>query len=172
MSTIIFLFVMNMVSEPLVTSQAPQGIISFELAKTSERSTAILNSWDSTQKLIAAFSLGLDYVFILIYSITLSLGCVWTSSILSAKRPALAMLGIFIAWLQWVAAILDGIENVVLFRLLLDDISSPYPQLAFWCAILKFGIIFAGILWCLFAMVLNILDQRRRPSEPNRSLNR
>jgi hypothetical protein len=49
----------------LVTSQAPGGIISFELAKTPAKSTSIMNSWDSTQKLIAAFSLGLDYLFIL-----------------------------------------------------------------------------------------------------------
>ncbi len=62
LSTIILLFIMNMLSQPLVTSQAPGGIISFELAKTPAKSTAIMNSWDSTQKLIAAFSLGLDYL--------------------------------------------------------------------------------------------------------------
>ena len=172
LSTIILLFIMNMVSQPLATSQAPGGIISFELAKTPARSTAIMNSWDSTQKLIAAFSLGLDYLFILFYSITLSLGCVWTSIVINPQKPALALIGLIIAWLQWAAAILDGIENYSLFRILLVESNFPYSQLAFWCAVLKFGIIFAGIIWCVFALVINTANRRKTSRKSIGSLNR
>ncbi len=172
LSTIILLFIMNLVSQPLVTSQAPGGIISFELAKTPAMSTAIMNSWDSTQKLIAAFSLGLDYLFILFYSITLSLGCVWTSIVLNQQKLAIALIGMSIAWLQWAAAILDGIENYSLIRILLVESNFPYSQLAFWCAVLKFGIIFAGIIWCGLALVIDITNQRKTSSKSKGSLNR
>jgi len=164
LSTIILLLIMNILSQPLVTSQAPGGIISFELARTPTRSTAIMNSWDSTQKLIAAFSLGLDYLFILCYSITLSLGCVWSSIVLNQQKLAIALIGMIIAWLQWVAAILDGVENYSLFRILLVETNFPYPQLAFWCAVLKFGIVFSGIIWCVFALVIYIAYQRKTSS--------
>lgn len=172
LSTIILLFIMNMLSQPLVTLQAPGGIISFEMAKTPAKSTAIMNSWDSTQKLISAFSLGLDYLFILFYSLTLSLGCVWTSIVLNQQNLAIALIGMIIAWLQWAAAILDGIENYSLFRMLLVETNFPYSQLAFWCAVLKFGIIFAGIFWCVSALVINIANQRKTSNKSNRSLNR
>jgi len=161
LSTIILLIIMNILSELLATSQAPQGIVSFELAKIPAKSAEIMNSWDSAQKLIAAFSLGLDYLFILFYSMTLSLGCVWTASILNLPNPAIPLIGIMIAWLQWAAAILDGIENFALFRILLLETNFPYSQLAFWCAVLKFGIIFAGIIWCLFAFVIILAKQRK-----------
>jgi len=171
LTTIILLFIMNMVSQPLVTSQAPGGIVSFELAKTPASSTAIMNSWDSTQKLIAAFSLGLDYLFILFYSMTLSLGCVWTTIVLKLNKPVIALIGVIVAWLQWAAAILDGIENYSLFRILLVESKFPYSQLAFYCAVLKFGIIFAGIIWCLYGLVTNITNKRKTSGRSkNRSI--
>jgi hypothetical protein len=147
--TIVILFIMNILSQPLVNSQSPLGIISFELAKSPSNSASILNSWDPNDKLVAAFSLGLDFLFMVSYSFTLGLGCVWVAVLLRNKNIAIGAIGIAIAWLQWLAAILDGIENWELMQILLRGAISPRPEIAFWCAAMKFGFILVGISWCL-----------------------
>lgn len=157
--TIVLLIVMNLLSAALVNATAPQGIISFELARTTEKSAAILSSWDSDHRLVAAFSLGLDYLFIIVYATTLGLGCIWTS--IALANPRLAAVGIVLAWMQSGAAIFDGIENFALFKVLLHGAGSILPPLVYYCAVLKFGIVLAGIIWCLVAAGI-VLFMRRK----------
>jgi len=44
--TIVVMYCMNLVGEPLNTSEAPYGIVSYELAGTVDQAQVILDSWD------------------------------------------------------------------------------------------------------------------------------
>ena len=66
--TVIAFLAMRPFLEPLITPEAPNGIISFELAKTLEQSQAMLSSWDNNAKINAGISLGIDYLFLFFYA--------------------------------------------------------------------------------------------------------
>ena len=79
--------ILNLVSAPLTTPAAPLGIISYELAGSIEKAQSILDSWNASAQLHAAFALGFDYVFMLAYSTTIGLACVMASGV---RSPAAA----------------------------------------------------------------------------------
>lgn len=43
----------------------------------------------------------------------------------------------------------DAVENISLFHILLNGALSPAPQLAFWCASIKFALLLAGIVYAV-----------------------
>jgi len=152
-STLAVMFFMNLVGKPLFTPAAPYGIISYELAGTVEHAQEVLDSWDQEARLYAAFSLGFDYLFMVLYSITIALACLWGSRILHARRMPGASMGILLAWGSWLAAILDGIENIALSLILLNTPADPWPQVAQVSATIKFLLIFLGFIFAFFALI-------------------
>ena len=58
----------------------------------------------------------------------------------------------FGAWLGWgayAAALFDAVENYALARMLLmNQVWSPYPQVAAFSASVKFGLLALGIVFC------------------------
>ncbi len=116
---------MNLVGEALITTAAPYGIISFELAGSVEKAQQIIDSWDQDARLYAAFSLGFDYLFMLLYSTTIALACLWGGRALQARDIPGYRIGIFLAWGLWLAAVLDGIENIALSLSLLNTPAAP-----------------------------------------------
>ena len=155
--TILLMVCLNVVGSPLTTKVAPYGIISFELAGNVTRANQILASWDHNAQLHAAFSLGFDYVFLLAYSTTIGLACVWTARILHDRDWPLEKMGIPLAWGQWLAAVLDAIENIALLVMLFGNVTNPLPQIAFWCAAVKFILVFLGIVYAIFGLVVRLL---------------
>jgi hypothetical protein len=144
----------NLVSQPLITPVAPSGIVSYELAGTPEKAQEILDSWNQEARLHAAFSLGFDYLFMGLYSTTIALACIWGSGVMHASRGPGTLLGILLAWAVWLAAILDGIENVALSLSLFNLPVTPWPQVAQVSAILKFLLIFTGLSYAFFALIV------------------
>ena len=124
------------------------GIIAFELAGDFSASNKIISEWSGRNVLhLASFSLGFDYLFMLFY---VSFLAIWTS-ILSdrfytktAKIIARAVIGIFV-----IAGVLDGIENFALLMLLGNNLGEAWPEIAFYCASVKFGLIGLGIIYNL-----------------------
>jgi hypothetical protein len=148
--TLLLMLAMNYIGSPLVTGQAPYGIVSYELAGSLEQSAGILASWDAEARLHAAFSLGFDYVFMLFYSTTIGFACAWAAEILQLRGWPGSRWGLPLAWGQWLAAIFDAVENLALTIFLFGALASPWPQIARICALLKFALIFLGILYALY----------------------
>jgi hypothetical protein len=71
--TLVLFAVFQVLNTPLITSPAPAGIVSHQFAWTPEKTQAILSSWDERASLFAAFGLGLDYLFMLSYALTVAL---------------------------------------------------------------------------------------------------
>ena len=159
-ATILLMLVMNLVGAPLVTDPAPYGIVSFELAGNPAQAGAILDSWNQEDRLHAAFSLGLDYLFMVVYSTSIGLACLWTRDVLHKRGWPLARFGAPLAWGQWAAASLDALENVALTVVLLASLGSPWPELAKWCALIKFLLIFLGLIYAFYGLIVFLITRR------------
>jgi len=146
--------VISKIDKPLQNSQAPNGIVSFELAKNINKSHDIVSSWDSQTKLYAAFSLGIDYLFLLSYSLFFALIIFKIASALKTKYKLLAMLGIFLAWAQFLAALFDALENFFLSQLLFGSTRLWFSGYAYVLASTKFWLILAGLVYILLGLLL------------------
>jgi hypothetical protein len=147
--TIFFIF--RLLDVPLQTEAAPNGIISFELAGTPEKANRILSSWDSHANLFAAFGLGFDYLFMLVYAFSICLA----SLMVSRKHTGwFSSLGAWIGWSAFFAAFMDAIENFALWNMLARGSISSWPAIASWCASIKFIILICGIVYGLVGWVL------------------
>lgn len=152
--TLAVMFSMNLVGKPLITTAAPSGIVSYELAGTVEKAQQIIDSWNQNARLYAAFSLGFDYLFMVLYSTTIALACLWGSRVLQSRHMPGGVIGILLAWGLWLAAVLDGVENISLSLILLNTPVAPWPQVAQICAAVKFLLIFLGLIFTFFALIV------------------
>ncbi|PWB69246.1 MAG: hypothetical protein C3F07_19975 [Anaerolineales bacterium] len=162
--TLILFAVFRILDQPLRTPAAPNGIVSFELAGSVERARAITDEWKKSSLLLsatagqpnpdivnvpyafAAFSLGIDYLFMPFYSFALAFG-----TLLAASKHTgwLKSLGAVAGYGAFAAALFDAVENYALFQILLNRIHSPYPEIAFYCASIKFGLLALGLVYGL-----------------------
>jgi hypothetical protein len=133
------------VDRSLRTEGAPSGIVSFELAGSSSSARRVVESWDADARVQAGFSLGLDYLFLVVYSTTIALACLWVADTLRPRHGRAASLGVWLAWGQWAAAALDAVENAALLATLLGPTDRPWPELARACALPKFALVLTGL---------------------------
>ena len=133
------------------------GVISFELAGELSLAQSMVESWGQTGQVYAGLSLGLDYVFLIAYSSSIALGCVLVARNLSSRVDFLSSVGALVAWAQFGAALLDAAENFALIQVLLGSQQAMWPAVARWCAIPKFLIVAAGLVYVGFGAVSAIL---------------
>ena len=148
--TLLLMWVFTVTGAALTTVAAPQGIVSFELARSTEQAEQIVASWDANARLRASFGLGLDYLFMPVYSTTIGLACVWVADVLKRRPWPLAGMGIPLAWGLWLAALCDGIENLALTVMLWHGVATPWPTVASVCASIKFALIAFGLVYALY----------------------
>lgn len=144
--TLILFAFFRRLDTPLRTPAAPNGIVSFELAGDIKPAADILASWNAHSQLFAAFGLGLDYLFMPAYALTLSLGI-----LLAAGRHSgtFAKIGAWLGWGALAAALFDAVENFSLWQLMLGDFQALWPRLAAICATVKFSLLLLGLIYAL-----------------------
>ena len=151
----------------LITEVSPSGILSFEFAGDLSAAQNMVNSWGQTGRVYAGLNLGLDYLFLLVYACAIGLGCVLVARSHSPKATFLANIGILLAWAQFGAALLDGVENYALIRVLFGTEMALWPVLAHWCALPKFCIVGAGLIYVIIGtIVVVVLKFKRRDEYP------
>ena len=106
--TVVLTVALQAVNAPLKTPAAPQGIVSYEFAGTATVAQSILDSWDAGAKVNAGFSLGLDYLYMPAYALTIGLACVWAARVLGGRRRWVGSLGRVLAFGLGLAALLDA----------------------------------------------------------------
>jgi hypothetical protein len=131
--TLAVMAVLGSVDRRITTPAAPHGIVSFELAGDTATAQRMLDSWDPIARLHVAFSNGIDYLYMVLYSTTIALACVWGATVYAAG------VGMLLAWGQWLAALFDATENMALTVMIFDGVRDPWPALAWWCAVPKFA---------------------------------
>ena len=133
-------------------------IVDFELAGSVPKAQAIIDAWSETDRIRAGFSLGIDYLYMPVYSTTIALACVLAA--LALKSKVWRSIGLLLAWGLWAAAIFDAIENVALFTILLGNNVAPYPQIAQICATIKFGLILAGLAYVVVGVIAKVAARK------------
>lgn len=147
--TWVVMFCLQRIGRSLVTTAAPHGIVSFELAGDAIRANAITDSWLSPgAHFDAGLSLGLDYLFMPLYASAIALCCVLLSRSLS---PMFVTLGALLAWAQFVAALLDAVENYALINVLQAEQGNLWPAVARGCALPKFMFVVLGLLFVVLS---------------------
>ncbi len=131
--------------DPPLKTDASTGIVSFELARAPQASAAMVDSWDSRARLFAAFGLGFDFLFMPIYATALSAGLLLAAGRLNGIWLALSNL---LGWGAYLATVFDAVENIALFSILAGNLGAN-PQIAFWCASTKFGLLLLGLGYAL-----------------------
>ena len=166
--TLATMMCMNIIGHPLVNETAPQGIVSFEFAGTFEIAHLMMASWGEKGLISAGLSLGFDYLFLVVYAICIALGCVLMARAMQHRVKILLPIGALLAWAQFLAAILDAIDNYALIRVLLGSTENLWPALARLCAGPKFMIVLAGLLYIIFGIILIFIVKAKRPhGNPN-----
>ena len=153
---------MQLLGKPLVSKAAPAGIVSFELAGNSENAQAILASWRHEVRVFVGLNLGFDYLFMIAYGGTIGLGCVLVAQRWIEKHSVLTIIGYLIAWGSIAAVVLDAVENYALIRIVAGSLKETWPSLAKWCAVLKFSLVGAGLLYILGGSLFQFLDGSKK----------
>jgi len=163
--TLVLYAVFGILDIPLRTSAAPNGIVSFELAGTPFQAQAIIDSWHEIAYLLssvegqpvpglvsrayafAVFGLGLDYLFMPVYATALALGIL----LAAGRHPGwFAKFGAWLGWGAYAAALFDAVENYALARMLMmNQVWSPYPEVAAFSASVKFTLLSLGLVFAL-----------------------
>ena len=150
------LLAMQTLDVPLKNQISPRGIVSFELATNYEHTQKIMTSWTPEGRVYAALSLGLDYLFLIIYALFISLSCTRIAKYLKPRWPFFAKLGLVLGWTQFLAAFLDAVENFALIKLILGSTNQIWQTTARWCAMFKFSMVGVGLFYILVGIVLMI----------------
>lgn len=145
--TLLLLVPMVILSKSLVTPVATMGPPSFELAGSVARAQAIIASWNDAKRLLAAFLLGFDLLFLLALANTLCFACVREAN--NFKSGAMAKAGTALAYGQWLAGLIWAVQNVVLATMLIGSVAEPWPQIASLCSAIKFLLLLAGLAYAL-----------------------
>jgi hypothetical protein len=124
--------------QSLVSSAAPHGIVSFELAGSLFRSEAIIQSWSDEARSVALLIQGFDYLYLFIYPAWLALVAIALGTRLGGRWQSA---GLVTGWVVLVAAPLDAVENYALIQQLLHGAGAAPAKLALWCALAKFALI-------------------------------
>jgi hypothetical protein len=144
-----------LLNAPLITSAAPLGIVSHQLAWTTGKAQAILASWSGRPSLFAALGLGLDYLFIPTYAFTVGLGALLAAGRHRNMGVWLRKLGIYATYGVFAGAVFDILENILQAQQLLKGtVTAPLTVLTGICASLKFGLLALGILYVLVGWLL------------------
>jgi hypothetical protein len=134
---------------------AQPSIVDFELAGTTYRAAEIINAWNMQDRIRAGFSLGLDYLYMPVYSTLIALTCIWGAGVLASRQWR--TIGLLLGWGLWIAALFDAVENAMLTMVLFDQVAAPYPQVAQVCAMLKFALIILGLAFVVVAAVVYLV---------------
>jgi hypothetical protein len=107
-------------------------------------------------------NLGLDYLFLCAYAASIGLACVLVSRRFKLRSPLHAV-GVLLSWALVMAAALDALENYALIRLLLGSTGGGLAALARSAALVKFLLVFLGILYAILAGLAALFFLPREP---------
>lgn len=116
----------------------PLGIISYELIYHIDLVEKAKSLWGEQGKIAAAFSLGIDYLFLLSYAVIGLWIVQYTQKKLVKLASAVARPLRYVAYLVVIAAICDAIENTALVSLLFDSAQPALAFTAYYFAMAKF----------------------------------
>ena len=130
------------------------GVIELELMRTTEKAQEVLSDYGADGRSAARTSLWLDYPYLVSYALFLALACVGISErARRLGRHRWAAVGIALAWAGLLAGLFDAVENAALLHVLAGHPEQPYPALAYLCAVSKFVLFAAALLYSVAGLL-------------------
>jgi hypothetical protein len=147
------------------------SMIALELAGSVARADLILTEWSQATRLERRQlddqlhkAILYDFAFIPLYASAIGLACLAVAA--AAREGELWWrLARILAWSQLIAGLLDALENMALWRMTSGRLEGPWPWVARLCALPKFAIVVASILFVLVAAAILIARRLRQPPE-------
>jgi hypothetical protein len=137
---------------------SPNNIVQFELAGTTSVASAIITDWKPEGVAMARTSTYLDFIYIILYSAAISLGCRVAGRY--SKKEVMAKLGIGFAILTLIAGGCDVIENIAMLKSL-QAVTQTTVSVAYYFAIAKFTILITALLFVMTAFAIGALRKNR-----------
>lgn len=167
--TIVFSFFYKKAIFPLSTAD----IISYELAKTVDNSRNIMQDWqvDNKMKLFDT-SLYLDFIFILLYTLTIALGSRYLSSATAQAtgRHFWWKTGHFLSRFIFVGAACDIFENIAMLNALYENPNETNVFITYVAAIFKFIIIATCVVFiCVCGIILLVKSFSKLPKDADKT---
>lgn len=140
----------------------PPNIIEFEFARTPEKVVKIFIDWGGGGVEKAKMSILLDFVFLVLYSWAISLGCKVVAGF--SQTAIISKIGLQLSWIIWIAGACDIIENVSLL-LVMRNLNAILLEIAFWTAGIKFTIVIIVLLFIATAFGMGLMQKLLRSNE-------
>ncbi len=140
---------MGMADRHLRTEVTPLGIASFEFVGNSSSADRALSAWGETGRVYAAFSLGLDYLFLLLYSLLSAFLAGLVGRKLEGRFPLVSQLAVWVAWAFVFTGFFDALENTVLIAVVVGASHDLWARLGLVFASMKFALAAVGATYLL-----------------------
>jgi len=148
---VLTLIAIGVVDLELRTPVSPMGIISFEFCGFTSTCEEILSQWGTEGQKLAMFSLGIDYLYMVLYPSVICVGLL----LVAAKVPArINNITRGLAWVALCAGVADAFENYFLIRILLSGTGETSGFLAGAFATTKFFVFGVTVSWLLFTVLV------------------
>ena len=154
--TVVITVIFNILDQSLVTpgDEVADGMVAFELTNNIHDARIMVDMWGEKGRLVAAFSLGLDYLYLIAYALFLGIIAYETGKKLTGRSALLAKPGYWLSWLMILAAVYDAIENFALIRILTGCQYSLWATTAYYFATIKFAIVIITLVYIFLGLVM------------------
>lgn len=150
--TVGWMYFMSASVKPVNSKQ----IVAFELAKTPEAAADIIKHWTEIDAIgKAKKSIYLDFVFLVMYSFSIALGCLVLSKF--TENAFLIQSGLWLSRVIMIAGLSDVIENLAMLKTLSGVITIQMTAVAYWFAILKFSIVIVSMLFVAGCLLFGVI---------------
>lgn len=148
-SCLVVIVLMRVQGAGLTTAITPRGILDLEFANSPARLTTVLAAWEQAT---VTGNIWIDFLFIPAYVLLLSLAV----AAVAAKRNKgfLRGAGVFLQRAAFVAGVLDIAENLLMLQSIAGNYTPDSLWLTYYCALIKFGIVFCILLYLLISTPL------------------
>lgn len=152
--TIAWMILMGSSIKPFNSRQ----IVAFELAGTPEGASKIIADWKSKDLVPhARKSIYLDFVFLILYSASIGIGCVVLSAF--TQNSFLIKLGLVLSKIVPLAGIFDVVENLAMLKTLSGEVNALSVVIAYWFALIKFLIVLVALLFVFGCLIFGGVKQ-------------
>ena len=154
-----FLKPVNAAMKAVDPASKGRAVLALEFASTDKAASELVSQWGERGRVLAAFTIGLDALFIVIYVAILILGChMGMEGFAGRGWTTAAALGYFLAWAAVTAGLLDFVENWGQIKVLSGELDLGWPRITSFCARIKFFL--AGLAAAYVVTAMAILRAR------------
>jgi len=144
-------------ADTFLKNSISNGIIDFELAGSFSRSQQILQSWNPLAKIFAGFSLGIDYLFLILYTLFF----IVTAYKITENVSELWKKFLFtVSIVFFLAGLFDAFENYFLLQILTGSKQTSLPVYAAYFSRAKFFLLFLGLMYLFTAWIYRLVVKK------------